>query len=302
MYDNDSKGFSYIGAFFMLIAFTVAALVLASLLSVPIWQTLTGKPFADIKDGMLDPANSGVMKLIQAVTALVGFLLPTIITAALIHRKPFSLLGFTGKITREQAGLAVIIIVAALFFSSSLSQLTRLIPIPSDWQVEFEKLETDYTRQVTAIVSLNSFTDYLVALVVMAFLPALCEEAVFRGGLQNFLTRGNNSPWTSIILVSILFSLAHVSFYGFLSRFMLGVVLGALYHYSGRLWLSILAHFVNNAIALTALYVYTRQGQTMDQAMADGPASLWGLLAVPVLVWLIISYRRVSMKGLARPY
>lgn len=183
MYDNDSKGFSYTGAFFMLIAFTVAGLVLASLLSVPIWQTLTGKPFADIKSGMLDPANSGVMKLIQAVTAIVGFLLPTIITAALIHRKPLSLLGFTGKITREQAGLAVIIIIAALFFSSSLSQLTRLIPIPSDWQAEFEKLETDYTRQVTAIVSLNSFTDYLVALVVMAFLPALCEEAVFCGGL-----------------------------------------------------------------------------------------------------------------------
>ncbi|RYY61286.1 MAG: CPBP family intramembrane metalloprotease [Chitinophagaceae bacterium] len=302
MYDNDSKGFSYTGAFFMLIAFTVAGLIAASLLSVPIWQLLTGRPFSEMQAGMLDPANSDVMKLMQAVTAIVGFLLPTIATAALIHKKPLSLLGFRGRITAQQAGLAILIIVAALFFSSSLSQLTRLIPIPSEWAVLFEKMEADYTRQVSAIVSLKSFGDYLIALVVMAFLPALCEEAVFRGGLQNFLTRGMGSPWLAIIVVSVLFSLAHVSFYGFLSRFMLGMVLGALYHYSGRLWLSILAHFINNAIALTALYIYTKQGQTMEQAMTDGPANLWGLLAIPVLVLLIISYRRASMKKLARPY
>lgn len=300
MYDNDSKGFSYTGAFFMLIAFAVAGLVIASLLSVPIWQGLTGRPFLEMQEGMLDPANSNVMKLIQAVTAVFGFLVPTLATAALIHKRPLALLGFTGRPAREQLGLAIAIIVVALFVSSSLSQLTRLIPIPSGMKLAFEKMEADYTRQVEAIVSLKTFTDYLLALVVMAFLPALCEEAIFRGGLQNFLSRGTGAPWMAIIVVSILFSLAHVSFYGFLSRFMLGIVLGALYYYSGKLWLSILAHFLNNGIALTALYIYTKRGQTMDQAMTDGPTSLWGLLAVPLLVWLLIYYRRNSNNRLAR--
>lgn len=302
MYDNDSKGFSYTGGFFMLIAFAVAGLVMASLLSIPVWEGLTGKKFAEMQAGMLDPAYSYVMKLIQALNAVVGFLIPTVVVAALIHKKPFNLLGFTGKIRPEQAGLAILLVVAALMFASSLSYLTHQLPLPAEMKRSFMKLEEDYGRQVRAIIGLRTFSDYLVALVIMAFLPALCEETLFRGGLQNFLARGTGSPWLAIILVSILFSLAHWSFYGFLSRFLLGVVLGAIYHYSGRLWLSILAHFINNGIALTALYLYTRQGKPMDEAMNEGPASLWGLVAVPVLIGLFIFFRRISAKGLARPY
>ena len=302
MYDNDSKGFSYTGGFFMLIAFAVAGLIFAGLLSVPIWEHFTGRKFAEMQDGMLDPAYSNIMKLIQATTAIVGFLLPTIVTAALIHKKPFALLGFNGGINCQQVALTVLIIVAALFIASSLSQITHMIPLPADLQLRFEKLEAEYSRQVSAIVGLRSFSDYLLALVIMAFVPAVCEEALFRGGLQNFLTRGTGNPWLSIILVSVLFSLAHVSYYGFLSRFLLGVVLGMLYHYSGRLWISIIAHFVNNAIALTALYIYTKQGKPLNEAMAEGPESLWGLLAVPVLIFLLMRYRKASQKGLLRPY
>ena len=302
MYDNDSRGFSYTGAFFMLIAFAVAGLVLASLLSVPVWEGLTGRKFAEMETGMLDPAYGYVMKLIQAVTAIFGFLIPTLATAALIHKKPLRLLGFNGGVSPQQAGLVILIIVAALMLASSLSFLTHEIPLPAEWKLRFEKMEADYARQVNAIIGLKSFTDYLVALVIMAFLPALCEEALFRGGLQNFLTRGNDNPWLSIIVVSILFSLAHVSFYGFLSRFLLGIVLGALYFYSGRLWISILAHFINNAVALTALYVYTRQGKPMEEAMAEGPVNLWGILAAPVLIGLFIVFRRASGKVQYRPY
>lgn len=302
MYDNDSKGFSYKAGFFMLIAFAVAGLIAASLVSMQVWQLMTGTPFTEMQEGMLNPANAGAMKVIQSLNAVLGFLVPTLAVAALIHKKPLTLLGFRGKIRPEQVGLAIVIVAAALLFSSSLSEITRMIPIPASWQLEFEKMESDYTRQVAAIVSLKNMGDYLLAIVVMAFLPALCEEAIFRGGLQNFLARGTNSPWLAIILVSLLFSLAHVSFYGFLSRFMLGVVLGALYHYSGRLWLSVLAHFINNAAALTALYVATRQGKSMEEAMTEGPGSLWGLLAIPLLVALFYSYRRLSSRSLTRPW
>ncbi len=130
----------------------------------------------------------------------------------------------------------------------------------------------------------------------MAFLPALCEETLFRGGLQNFLTRGTNMPWLSIIVVSILFSLAHFSFYGFLSRFFLGIVLGALFHYSGKLWLSILAHFINNALAITVLYISTQQGKPLQEAMKQDETSFWGILAIPAVVGLFALFKKVSMR------
>lgn len=295
MYDNDSKGIPYIGGFFMLIAFAIAGLVLASTIGAQVWYQFTGKSFVEMEQGMTDPANSDVMKIIQSITAIIGFFVPTIVTAALLNRKPLRLLGFSSSGIRvSQMGLAILLIGASLLVATSLSYFTNQFPISSNWKIRFDKMEDEYNRQVSAIISLKTGWDYLVALVIMAFLPAVCEETLFRGGLQNFLTRGTRRPWFSIIMVSILFSLAHFSFYGFLSRFFLGLVLGALFYYSGKLWLSILAHFINNALAITLLYVSIQQGKPIQEAMKQDATSFWGIIAVPVVVILFVAFKRVS--------
>ena len=297
MIDNDSKGISYTAGFFMLIAFAIAGLVLASTIRAQIWVQMTGKSFSEMQKGMSDPANSDVMKIIQAVRAIIGFFLPTLVTAALLNRRPIKLLGFSSTdIKPSQVGLVILLIGASLLVATSLSHITNTIPIPKSWEVRFDRLEEEYNRQVSAIISLKNTRDYIIALIIMAFLPALCEETLFRGGLQNFLTRGTNLPWLSIIVVSILFSLAHFSFYGFLSRFFLGVVLGALFHYSGKLWLSILAHFINNALAITVLYISTQQGKPLQEAMKQDEASFWGLLALPVVIGLFGLFKKVSVR------
>ena len=74
MYDSDSKGISFTAGFFMLIAFTFACIVLASFISIPIWTNMTGKSILDMKDSMTDPANSNAVRVIQTVTAIIGFL------------------------------------------------------------------------------------------------------------------------------------------------------------------------------------------------------------------------------------
>ena len=280
-----------------LVAFAVAGLVFASLLGAQVWQQMTGKGLEAMEKGMSDPANSDVMKIIQAITAIIGFFVPTLITAALLNKRPVKLLGFsTTGISISQVVLVILLIGASLMVATSLSYLTNNMPIPEVWKIRFDKMEQEYNSQVSAIISLKNGKDYLLALVIMAFLPAFCEETLFRGGLQNFLTRGTNNPWLSIIAVSILFSLAHFSFYGFLSRFFLGIVLGALFHYSGKLWLSILAHFINNALAITLLYSYTQQGKPMQEAMKQDSASFWGILAAPVVIGLFYLFKNISVR------
>jgi membrane protease YdiL (CAAX protease family) len=155
-------------------------------------------------------------------------------------------------------------------------------------------MEDAYQKQVEAIVTLNNPIEFISALFIMAFLPALCEEALFRGGLQNFLTRSTRIPWLSILVVSIIFSAVHFSWYGFLSRFFLGIVLGLVFHYSGRLWLSIIAHFFNNALAITLLYIAKQEGKPMQEAMNEGADTLWGLVALPVLIVLFMWFRKIS--------
>ena len=71
MYDSYSKGISYLAGFFMLIAFVVASTILAGLLSIPIWKAMTGESALKIEEGMLNPANSNAVKVIQIITAVI---------------------------------------------------------------------------------------------------------------------------------------------------------------------------------------------------------------------------------------
>jgi hypothetical protein len=146
-------------------------------------------------------------------------------------------------------------------------------------------------------MQLKTPTDYLLGLVIMAFLPALCEESLFRGGLQNFLTRSTKKPWLAIIIVSILFSAVHFSFYGFLPRMFLGIILGLIYYSTGSLWLSILAHFANNAFAVSQYY-FSHSTSVKQAAEENTPLSFVyiGLIALPFMIFLLALLKRVSPR------
>jgi len=101
----------------------------------------------------------------------------------------------------------------------------------------------------------------------------------------------------AIVIVSIIFSVAHFSFYGFLSRVFLGMMLGAIYHYSGKLWLSILAHFINNAIAISVVYATKMNGKSVAEAMNDSSDASWyGIFALPFLVALFYFFRKITVR------
>jgi|SRR5688572_9250488 len=296
MFDKDSKGISYTAGFFMLIAFVVAGYFFASFINIWVWQALTGTSALTIKEGMTDPANGDAVKLMQCITAILAFFLPALITASVMNRKPVKLLGLSYRVNLKQVGLVCAIMLAALFVSTFLGYVTRLIPLPESLKLQFDKMESDYIKQAAAIIGLKSFADYILALFVMAFIPAFCEEVLFRGGLQNYLTRATRKPWVSIIVVSLLFSVAHISFYGFLPRLFLGIILGVLFEYSGRLWLSIIAHFANNALAVTVLYVQAQQGKSIIDSMKESEGSWIGILGIPIVIALVIFFKKIGNK------
>jgi uncharacterized protein len=226
----------------------------------------------------------------------VGFLLPAIVTAWALNRKPMKLLGFTPKMNWRQIAIVCVIMFAALWVSTSFSYLNDQLPLSESLRRKFDKMEQEYTQQAAAILGLTNISEYLIALLLMAFVPAVCEEALFRGGLQNYLTRATRKPWLSIIIISVIFSALHFSFYGFLSRLFLGIVLGLIFEYSGKLWLSIIAHFFNNAFAVTAVYIMSQNGKPVNQAMAETNSTWAGILALPVVIALLILFKKMADK------
>ena len=118
----------------------------------------------------------------------------------------------------------------------------------------------DKTAQLTKVMtSFESTGDLIIGLIVIALLPAIGEELVFRGMFQNEFVRGTGNIHLSIWLSAIIFSAIHFQFYGFLPRLLLGALFGYLYYWSGTLLVPMFAHFVNNAFGVTMIYLYRQK-------------------------------------------
>ena len=158
-------------------------------------------------------------------------------------------------------------------------------------------MEKDTAKQMEALLKVNKPVDILVNLVIIAVLPAICEELCFRGALQRIMIHCTKNPWVGIIVTSVLFSALHLQFQGFLPRMFLGIVLGALYWYSGSLWTSILAHFVNNGVQVVAV-------SFAPQYVTENPempvlAGLVSAIIVFIILWI---YGRLSTVTYAKVY
>jgi membrane protease YdiL (CAAX protease family) len=297
MYDIHSRpGATYGRGLLILFGSVGIGLFIGSLVSMGLWAVMTGRSIFTLQQDMANPAYTNALRMMQLVSTFFIFFIPALITAYLLSKKPYRLLGFNFYFSRRQVGMVILIMVAALPLVGALGELNKMIPLSKEMQAYFEGLEEQYAEQVKVLSQIGSPTEYLLSLLVMAIAPAIFEETFFRGGMQNLLQRITNNPWIAIGVTSIVFSAIHFSFYGFIPRLALGIVLGMIFYYTGSLWLSIFGHFFNNALVVTQIYVYLRQGKSVDDAMKETYPLYWGLVGLAALAFLFIYFKRVAAE------
>ena len=297
MYDVHSRqGVSYMSGFFYLLGLVGLGLFFGSLLSGGVWVLMTGKSIFTMEKDMMDPRFANAIRVLQLVSTFFIFFIPAMITAMILSRKPLRFLGFNLYFSRKQIGITILIILACLPLVGALSEVNKVIPIPKNWELSFRKLEDTYAQQVKVLAQINGWGEYIISLLIMGLAPAIFEETLFRGGMQNILQKLTKNPWVAIGVTSIIFSAIHFSYYGFIPRVALGVVLGLIYYYSGSIWLSILAHFINNALVVSEIFYLTKKGESIDDAMNESYPIWWGILAFAVLYLLFRLFRKVATK------
>ncbi|MGY3090701.1 membrane protease YdiL (CAAX protease family) [Hymenobacter sp. UYAg731] len=129
------------------------------------------------------------------------------------------------------------------------------------------------------LTNFNSPARFWVGVLVIGLVPAVAEELVFRGVIQKNLVRWF-SPHVGVWLGAAIFSAIHFQFFGFVPRFVLGLVLGYLYLWSGNILVSMAAHFTQNAFQLVILYLAQR-GQFGWGFDPDSTDALPWLLVIP---------------------
>jgi membrane protease YdiL (CAAX protease family) len=112
--------------------------------------------------------------------------------------------------------------------------------------------------------------------------------------LQSSLTRSIRAPWVAIIITSVIFSVIHFSWYGFIPRVALGMVLGTIFYYTGNLWYSIIGHFFNNALMVSILYYQYMKEKKIDMEVGESAPWWAGIISAAVMIALFVLLKRES--------
>jgi membrane protease YdiL (CAAX protease family) len=205
--------------------------------------------FSDFDIANRDLSNYSYVNYLKAIQLLSGlglFIIPILLYSYVTNFN----LNFRNQINRQNFLLVLAIMFLIPPFVSLLLEWNMQIPVP-DFLIF---LNNDSEPIVRAFLRMNSLFDLAYNLFIIAIIPAIGEELFFRGYLQKQLSNLFNNIHLSILLTAFLFSAVHLHFHGLLPRFVLGVLLGYLLFWSQNLWIPIIAHFVNNALAVILSY------------------------------------------------
>ena len=155
------------------------------------------------------------------------------------------------------------------------------------WMKDAEAQAMETTK---ALLKMNHIGTFLINMGMIALLPALAEELMFRGALQRALGRMFNNIHVAIWFSAFIFSAIHMQFYGFLPRLFLGAAFGYLYFWSGSLWYAIFAHFINNAYAVCAAWYMQKNNIPLSEADKTMSIAWYGYVISAILTFLLFRY------------
>lgn len=288
MYTNENSIFNMSPGFRMVlfISITGLSMILGGLITFSIVAAALHVPFMEIQTVLLRPENTSITQIANAIASIIGFGVPVLVVTYFTKGSFASNLGFKPITNEKQVGIVILLAFTGLILSGALGDLTDKITFSNSIRTWATNLEAQYKKALMAMTHMRSIWDLLLAIIAIAVVPAIVEELYFRGTLQKTITDWSGKPLVAIVITAILFSAFHFSYFGFLSRMSLGIVLGLIYYYTKTIWLPILMHFVNNAIGVTALYAVRNNPKKIDQVMDSNLTYYWvviGFIALFIL-------------------
>lgn len=128
----------------------------------------------------------------------------------------------------------------------------------------------------------DSLELYIISLLIIAISPGICEEVMFRGTIMN--AYGGLGKKKAIIISAVLFGLFHLNIQNLVGPIFLGIIFGIIAYKTNSLYSSILAHTVNNSIAMTIGYFAMKsQGEVQDVPAYEIPHQVQMLILLVVI-------------------
>ncbi|HVK97780.1 MAG TPA: CPBP family intramembrane glutamic endopeptidase [Flavisolibacter sp.] len=274
--------------------------MICSLFGAMLLSKVTGISIEQVQDVKnWDPNNTNMIFYVRSlllIQFLSLFAIPSFLFSYFSDPQPLQYLRIQKPIKSIYWLLAVTALVIAIPFVDLMGWVNQKIAF-GDAQQWMKTMEEDAARQIQFMLNKHTVGELIINIFFIAVLAGIGEELFFRGILQRMFIKVCRHPWQGIIITAALFSAFHLQFFGFIPRFLLGIVLGAIYWYSGSLLTAMLAHTVYNALMIVIVYLNPEMLKNLDATVMQQTTMqmiITGIISLLLLIAVLWQMKKLS--------
>ena len=290
----------------LLITGLIMTLGVGILVAIPLFQVNLLTDMTALTD-VSNPVVMSLIKYLQIVQSIGLFIMPPLLAGYFFEKNALVYLGMKKK----PGGLILIAVLLLMFFSIPfidwLVSINESMKLPSflqgveQWMKDSEEQAAQLT---TAFLNVHTAGSFLLNILIIAILPAVGEELLFRGLLQKLFREWFKNIHVAIFFTAFIFGVVHLQFYGLLPRMFLGVIFGYLFYWTGSLWAPVFSHFLNNATVVAVSFLgnlgiikidYENFGNNDNFFLIAG-----SLIFSSLIVWFIYKNQKHADQKLAK--
>jgi len=284
----------------------MGCLMIFGLVGTMILAKVTGIDVLTLSDpGKWDYSNPSLLTFLRGslvVQFIALYIIPVFLFARFCDPKPTQYLGLTSsKPIYFILGITVLL-VALPFVDWTGTINDQLIPETTSIGKWMKASEEAVAKQIGFMLKRHTVQDLLLNLVLVAVFAGVGEELLFRGVLQRLFIKLFKNPWAGILITAFIFSAIHLQFYGFIPRFILGILLGLIYWYSGSLWPAIIAHFTYDAFAVIMIWFNPALAEQDSVAVSLGNKTLLAAISLALVMIIVILMKKRSTNSYETVY
>ena len=280
-------------------------LLIGQILALLSAMVMTGGGLGEIQQILLNPTaypeQRTAILVMQGMSSLGGFIIaPLIFYYVMVKGNLFYDFFKWSSNTFNLVLITIMMVFSFMIVNTVFIEWNANIKLPGfmsgfeNWATDLEESMADITKYLTNFDSTGYF---ILTLRIIAVIPGVGEEILFRGYLQNIFRKMIKNDHVAIWLAAILFSAIHFQFYGFVPRMLLGALFGYLYLWTGNLLIPIIAHFLNNSISLLALFVYQKGLTDFDAESTEALPWAYVLIFSVIFVITIVYFKNNTLNS-----
>lgn len=183
--------------------------------------------------------------------------------------------------------ISLLAIPATTIFEALNLSLIFTSAFPVELRQQIISIENIVVQLIQPLFSDLHLLNYIITFVLVAVLPAICEEFLFRAVLQKIMIRLTKKPMLGIYLTAFIFAFFHGQFLGFLPRFFLGIVLGLLFYRSKTILAPIVFHLIFNGIeTIIVFFSGVERLKVPEKLEYDWQSWIIGILSLLLFIFL----------------